>query len=432
MRTSLNPLMYKPTALSKLWATAGSYELNLSPATYMTVNRGAGGAGGTANGGSAGCGGSATLSIKMFKLTTAQRITVVVGAGGQTKSNGGNGGNGGTRGNRDNHGVAGGDAVNGCGGGGGMPTYISFPGTAMVAGYLAWQNNAGDVLFTSALANTDTVGASVGTLTQAEVDGAPSFGLVAIVTKAGTQIERDGVVYNRAATADIFNSPVKTIYSDGAGGGGGGGQTAVTGRYAGGGGGGGGGGYYRFDPETLEITSVPGQPGGAGGLGNNWGATNKDGYAGNTTDFPEIYSGAGTGGAGSGGGARASGGGASGGGGGQSTGNHTSTYSGAGGGGAGGSTDAGGGAGGASNNAYNHHTTPTDVATENQQYGLPATCGRGGLADTNGENGVLWLYMFQWVTATQDLGRVSATVDETLDLGQLTDAMTQTINNGGI
>lgn len=119
MRTSLNPLMYKDWGWSKLYETPGTFTLNLSPGVYTVMMRGAGGAGGEAGttaggaGGSGGAGGTGQLLTQTVSLSRATTVTVYIGSGGLTKSNGGNGGDGGSRAN-----------AGGGGGGGGRPTYI--------------------------------------------------------------------------------------------------------------------------------------------------------------------------------------------------------------------------------------------------------------------------------------------------------------------
>lgn len=127
MRTSLNPLMYKEFSYSKLFESAGTYELLLSPGTYYVAMCGGGGAGGNkgANsndgqpGGNGGAGGNADIIRQTIDIIQSTTATVYVGTGGLTKANGGNGGNGGSKYN--NPGGAGGG-----GGGGGQPTYITF------------------------------------------------------------------------------------------------------------------------------------------------------------------------------------------------------------------------------------------------------------------------------------------------------------------
>lgn len=148
--------------------------------------------------------------------------------------------------------------------------------------------------------------------------------------------------------------------------------------------------------KILEVVSVPGQTGGRSG-GDNDG----NGYAGiegNTTDFPDIYSGAGgRGGYSDGwrgyGGAKAFGGGASGAGGGAGAGNHSSSFGGGGGGGAGGSLDAGGGIGGSGKrygeDAYNYHLYPTDTMEENMSYGINSNYGIGGGTNKDGSQGFI-------------------------------------------
>ena len=337
MRTSLNPLMYKEFSYSRLFETAGTYRLLLSPGTYVVLMSGGGGAGGSIGknlglaGGDGGAGGKGDRVVQNITVSESVLATVYVGAGGLTKANGGNGGNGGTSGSRNGGGITGGDSVNSCGGGGGYPTYI------------------------------------------------------------------------RLGTGQI-------IYANGGGGGGGGGCGASgTTRYSSPGGGGGGGGFYRINPTTWQIESVPGKPGGGAGAGGN----------GNRT----------------GGAAGAVGGGASGGGGGASSGNSSAAYGGGGGGGAGGTPDAGGGTGGGNgNDAYNPHSTPTTAYDYNNNQ---TNLGRGGQGQTssqeatNGYNG--WFYILKFQNGrTVDLGGITDVVTETIDCGLTTAAVETEINTGQI
>lgn len=184
-------------------------------------------------------------------------------------------------------------------------------------------------------------------------------------------------------------SPAGDVYASlGGGGGGGAGGNSGYGRYAGGGGGGGGGGYYRFNTDTLQIQSVPGQAGGAGAGGNSY-MNGGNGTVGNTTDFPGVYSAGGAAGARTRAGSGASGGGASGGGGGEA-GNTSGGLGGGGGGGAGGDMDAGGGRGDITSAAYNSHTTPTS-GTNNKGDAVTSGWGIGGAPGQNGADG--WVYI---------------------------------------
>lgn len=362
MRTSLNPLMYKEFSYSRLFETAGTYRLLLSPGTYVVLMSGGGGAGGSIGknlglaGGDGGAGGKGDRVVQNITVSESVLATVYVGAGGLTKANGGNGGNGGTSGSRNGGGITGGDSVNSCGGGGGYPTYI------------------------------------------------------------------------RLGTGQI-------IYANGGGGGGGGGCGASgTTRYSSPGGGGGGGGFYRINPTTLQIESVPGKPGGGAGAGNDNAGNPVAGQAGNA-DFPDVYSGAGGNGNRTGGAAGAVGGGASGGGGGASSGNSSAAYGGGGGGGAGGTPDAGGGTGGGNgNDAYNPHSTPT-IAYDYNNNQTNLGCGGQGQTSsqeaTNGYNG--WFYILKFQNGrTVDLGGITDVVTETIDCGLTTAAVETEINTGQI
>lgn len=162
------------------------------------------------------------------------------------------------------------------------------------------------------------------------------------------------------------------------------------------------------------------------------------GVAGNTTDFPDIRSGAGAQGNNGAGAAGASGGGASGGGGGGGW-NSSGHSSGSGGGGAGGSNDAGGGSAGWSSyyvgtNASNHHTVPTKSTN---YLGQVSDLGRGGYggtatqAATNGYNG--WFYVLKIQNATPyDMGNIADTVTDTVDCGQITDTVNTVLQMGQI
>lgn len=121
--------MYKEWPWAKLYENPGTYTVPLSPGKYAVLMRGGGGAGGTKGGGpgtpgNGGAGGTSELVYTIVILTESANATIYVGAGGKTKANGGNGGNGGTVGSRYEGGITGGDGTNGCGGGGGYPTYI--------------------------------------------------------------------------------------------------------------------------------------------------------------------------------------------------------------------------------------------------------------------------------------------------------------------
>lgn len=177
------------------------------------------------------------------------------------------------------------------------------------------------------------------------------------------------------------------ISANGGGGGGGGGGSAWNGRNADGGGGGGGGGFYKalstLVDDEPQYESIAGKKG-SNALNNGAGV---NGVAGNTTDFPNIYSGGGGKGYSSHGYASsgANGGGASGGSGGTG-GDHSGVASGSGGGGAGGDLDAGGGNPGVirpGGTAYNHHIEPTDTLSENAAYGVNFNYGIGGMGGYN-------------------------------------------------
>ncbi len=137
MRTSLNPLMYNIPSFSKLFETAGTYEVLFSPGIYAFAMRAGAGAGGTGGAmgnqyqqGDGGAGGIGELVFKTIVITKSVRATVYVGAGGKTAPNGGNGGPGG---NATNSGAA------GAGGGGGMPTYIQFDPQTLITNYYGWK-----------------------------------------------------------------------------------------------------------------------------------------------------------------------------------------------------------------------------------------------------------------------------------------------------
>lgn len=255
---------------------------------------------------------------------------------------------------------------------------------------------------------------------------------------------------------------IGTTYYIAAGGGGGGGGAGGgrTGRYADGGNGGGGGGYYRMTSNGT-ITSIAGKNGargfknvsGSGDIGEG------SGVAGNTTDFPNVYSGKG----GSGwhydshpntGGARAQGGGASGGGGGGWANNHTSGNGGHGGGGAGGCDDAGGGGTNTGRGTYppetgtNYHVDPTDTTAENALYGVSGNYGMGGTGGktvgaagaqggskgTDGKAGFIKIVRIMETATEWDLGSVTDTnITETKDCGTVTDTnITETKDLGSI
>jgi len=229
------------------------------------------------------------------------------------------------------------------------------------------------------------------------------FNSIGTITSVGTDsIEYDGDTYSRHADIDtsrqIQINPL-VFYANGGGGGGGGGSGAIYGRYSGGGGGGGGGGYYYFDTTNNAVVAVNGCDGATGGHGGH--GPGYVGVAGNTAQFPSLYSGNGIG-WNHGGGAGASGGGATGGGGGYGAGNEGDAWGGGGGGGGGGSADAGGGSGGYGNpggyggNGSNYHTTPTAVADENANIGVIGNYGLGGTSGQNGNSGFVYVKRVAW------------------------------------
>ena len=276
MRTSLNPLMYKEFSYSRLFETAGKYELLLSPGTYYVAMSGGGGAGGSIGkniglaGGNAGAGGKGDVVTQKIILDTATRATVYVGAGGLTKANGGNGGNGGTQGTRDGGGTTGGDSVNGCGGGGGYPTYIHFSNNQIVyangggGGGGGGEGSSGTVRYSNPGGGGGGGGfyrLNTTTLEIASVPGKPGGGAGAgndgsALPAAGQAGNADfPQVYSGAGGAGNHSAGGARATGGGASGGGGGCSSGNSSGAAGGGGGGGGGGS-------------PDAGGGAGGSGS--------------------------------------------------------------------------------------------------------------------------------------------------------------------
>lgn len=232
----------------------------------------------------------------------------------------------------------------------------------------------------------------------------------------------------------LIYSDNDVAFADGGAGGGGGGGGSETGRNSDGATGGAGGGRKYFDVNTRTIISVAGKQ---GGYAVNNGAGGP-GYAGDTTNFPQVYSGAG-GASTSAGGASASGGGASGGGGG-SRGNHSGGESGSGGGGAAGDDIAGGGGRGQSashfgGTAYNHYVTAIDTTAENALYGITGNYGTGGNGGNNeGTTGFILLEKIgrYIVPEVLDMGTIDAIPDETIDCGSIDSAVSDMIECGPI
>lgn len=241
----------------------------------------------------------------------------------------------------------------------------------------------------------------------------------------------------------IFTRYILSAGGGGGGGGGGAGERSTSSHNSSAGGGG-GGGYYRL--ERGVVTSVPGKKGATGAPRSGSEYDGANGTAGNTQDFPSLYSGAGGIGHGSISGSKgngASGGGASGASGGSYTlgSGYTSGTSGAGGGGAGGSTDAGGGTGGPAltggqsdsrgSNASNPHTTPT---LSTNYLGENSNLGRGGNPNENGYGGWLYITLVNTIPAPAiwDLGNINSSVVETTDCGLVTGTTDETLDMGSI
>lgn len=395
-------LLFYQNMLPKLFTVAGTYNAFLPVGTYKLTISGAGGAGGGKgvtglqstneilyDGAIGGAGGIGERKEFFVRVVAPGFLSVNVGAKGLYAT--GNGGVGGTRAN-----------LGGRGGGGGRPTYITFPAQLELMQYSGWESEGGEVFY-SLPGAAQEVGTTVRLYTEDETaGGSASFEFVGNVIVADKQVQLDETVYYRKKELDKYSEAPTYLYAQGGGGGGGGGGGSQQGRYAWAGSGGGGGGYYHFN-EDGTITNYAGAVG-----GNGWAASSSgNGYQG-TVGYTAVfgstaYSGDG-GGAGHGtdynnnrGGAGQPGTGAGGGGGG-SAGNHSTTKSGGGGGGAGGSLDAGGGAGARggydttvqATNGYNHHTTPT-AGKNHLGETVTSGWGVGGVPSADGSDG--WAYI---------------------------------------
>lgn len=209
------------------------------------------------------------------------------------------------------------------------------------------------------------------------------------------------IIFDREVTKlSDTKTPIQSLISQGGGGGGGAGGSGWSGRWGGGGSGGGGGGYYHTEivGTTVTTTNYAGKKGGAWGGQDDGSGSN--GAAGNTTMFPELFSGSGGRGGYYGerwrgyGGSGAYGGGASGGGGAAGAGNHSSAYGGGAGGGAGGSKGASGGQGGIGKqngtDGNNFGSNNGDPSTQTDHYSSElVTYGVGGKANEQGNSGFL-------------------------------------------
>lgn len=246
----------------------------------------------------------------------------------------------------------------------------------------------------------------------------------------------------RDSSRDIFKDITNgTFYKNGGGGAAGNGEDWSVGSWVARSKGGAGGGYYWLNTETLDITSVPGRDQGS----------NLDGAE--PGFFPSVHSGkGGPSGVDSGAtvingrtdyklGSGASGSdsalnpqGAS-----------STAFYGSGGGGAGGDMDASGGRCGYGNSTYetnttgenatNYHTTPT---ASTNYLGEPSTLGQGGLpfigtaSATNGGNGWLYIYRFENVIQTLDMGTIGAEPAAlTINAGALIDTNITDTYDGG-
>lgn len=308
--------------------TESTQTLELSPGVYRVELIGGGGAGGENNtqGRHGGAGATSTAVIQEIIVDKKTTCSYRVGAGGLTKEHGGNGGN------------AGSDEGSiwraGAGGGGGLPTYITFSRNIKIL-----QTGVNTKLLVSQGGGGG--GGAGGTSHWGRgSDGAPGGG--------------GGGYYHMDENGTIHNFMGKN----------GGDYTYVTSRTDG--------------PWNNAKAGANGNTGifseiiaGSGGRG---------GYSGGYH--------AGGGAAGVGGGAS---GGAGGGGYGDNRGNHSSSHGGGGGGGAGGSMFAGGGQGGYGkedgSNAYNHTTVPMQQIKDYYEtngdflsYGLGGTPGSDGVS----------------------------------------------------
>jgi hypothetical protein len=121
-RMPLNPLMFSDTFKDVFIDTVGTTTVKLPKGIYQVVSRGAGGAGGQNSNTSGGAGGKGLLKQDFITLTANKVGSVVVGAAGITRANGGNGG---SKGDSTDAPQKPGD-----GGGGGHASYLLLDGLA--------------------------------------------------------------------------------------------------------------------------------------------------------------------------------------------------------------------------------------------------------------------------------------------------------------
>lgn len=429
-----------------LYNVSGDYSTYLPRGYYYQIKiHGAGGAGGTSGdvgsyGGAAGVGGAGgpgKMKIITVKQEYKKFMNVHVGAAGLIKADGGNGGNGGSGGSQWTGGAG------GPGGGGGEPSYLVINENLIFAEGGAGGGGGGGGGTNHGQKSSRGAGGgggggyyhvSVESVVTRDItvyycersgeewyklsetpDGPSQFGSITIT--AQTPIQVGDVWRTTIPNSDILKLQVRSID----------GGDVVFGGYLN------GSEYIGFTPLSVSnlvtpqivLESVPGQNG-----ANQQARYGASGTAGNTTDFPDIKSGAGGAGYSNGsagwinisGGAAASGGGASGASGG-GWGDYSSGGSEGGGGGGGAAGDDIAGGGGSSYRggqaASNHYTTP--LSTENNLGETVSTgWGTGGTTNTNGSDG--WIYI-------ERIGRII--IPNVMDLGLLSTADPQSLDNAG-
>lgn len=419
-------------AAEVLFEEGGSSNVSLLAGRYYAIIHGAGGAGGdsgttgsssgTCVGGTGGAGGTGEVKSKIFDLPVATSVYVHVGRRGKTVANGGNGGLAG---------YTNGDTGNGgAGGGGAEPSYITVNGVTTFAEGGGGGGGGGGAGTSPVIRDRYNGGAGSGGgggyyrcdetpntpktkrdiyLNIVQTDGLYYFeettsSAAQMAIHANENIQLYSVFTGTSVGGDTYEITVMGISGTTMN------ISGVLDIY------GGGLSFVNIEPTDIEdalteqgamYISVPGQNGvdGAGLM------TGTNGTAGNTTDFPNIYSGGGGRGAnheaqGSDS-AGANGGGASGGSGGGANWNTDWATGGAGGGGAGGSYSAGGGQGGEGSkpgyNASNVRTTPESTINYLEET-VTTHCGVGGLPGYDGFDGYVYITEIRPETAFLDYG----------------------------
>ena len=454
-------LLFYQNQFPREYFIPGEYFSTMLPGTYEIIIRGAGGAGGVnggasnvGSGGIGGAGSSGSLTRVILSVQNVTTATVYVGEKGTLSGDNYNGGTGGAGGS---------GGAGGIGGGGGKPSYILINNSLFDAESGSGGGGGGgcgrgdgrnadgggggggggrykiqrSTYSITAKRNIQLNWATVdGTNIIKEVTDPVSEGLTLEIQTGEelyvgkTWVRSDSMVGDYTYTldnilpnGDIVLSSSRSI------------DNAV------------------FGPSTISNTwtndiilkSIAGKK----GADYNNGGNGINGTAGNTAEFPNVFSGGGGAGYGHAGSNGAYGGGASGGSGGDA-GNHSGRSAGSGGGGAGGDTNAGGGTSGSSRpggSGSNSNATPVDTTSENALYGITGDYGTGGTTATEGKDGfvvirqvfivgeIINLGLVQITSVpsiTDNAGDITGTIEESDDAGAITGAVEDTDSAGSI